>query len=267
MAWSERKAIRIRIVGVLALCLLATAFQGSARADMVDPAHTLRLGNGALSPLTRDDGNGLIDIILREAFATLGYAVETEALPSSRSLSLANAGRLDGDMVRIAELGSEMPNLVRVEEPLIPYDLVLYAPDRFRSSLPPDRSLDGYCVGIIRGRRLMERNVHTSCLVRAADYTELFSLLAKGRLDFVAGNRLEAYAALQEHPPGIVVREVARLLTTTGHLYLHKRHAALAEALSRVLRAMKRDGRYDRLVKQAWHQTFGTESESLWPPR
>jgi len=187
--------------------------------------------------------------VLEPAFAAVGHTMEPGLLPAERSLRLLSAGVEDGDGPRIEQMDTLYPELRRVPEPLLDYRFVALArPGTLR--VDGWESLDGRHVAIVRGWKILERNLGGAGSLQAVRTPELlFGLLARDRAEAVIFEEsmgiglLEAqgdageFAALS---PALAVRPM--------YLFLNSRHEELLEPLAEALRTLKSSGEGRRRI-------------------
>lgn len=210
-------------------------------------APALTLATTISPPLSEPGQNGMLDQIIRGAFARIGADVSLLQLPSERGLVMADSGQVDGDVNRISGLHAAYPSLLQVPESNMTYEFTAFA-------LRPDvnvRNWDDlrhYTVAYIIGWKIYDENVHASSTVKVATPENLFALLRAGRVDVVLYYRLGGlhYARklgltnLRVLDPPLATREM--------YMYLNSRHADLVPRLADALRGMKKDGSYERIV-------------------
>jgi polar amino acid transport system substrate-binding protein len=226
---------------VIIVCLLAPGVEAGQK--------TLVLNTTGLPPLNTRDQRGFLDRVTAEAFSRLGIRLKTVRLPAERGLMNSNAGIEDGEMSRIAGLDKIYPNLVRVPEKIMDWVFVGFS----RKPIRIDKgwsSLSPYSVAIIRGWKIYEKHVPAaSGLTKVKTPQQLFVLLVRGRVDIILYERWNGMHMVRRDYPGLrMLRpEFAR---REMFIYLHKKHRALVPRLTAVLRAMKRDGTYQRIYRQ-----------------
>lgn len=76
--------------------------------------------SGAVNPLAK-----YIHQILDTSYKNLGYQVEHFGYPMGRSIVEANAGRIDGVLIRTDSVSNEYPNLIKVPFPLAEFEIML----------------------------------------------------------------------------------------------------------------------------------------------
>lgn len=228
-------------------CVLFSVFavHGVAKSEVLI---TLTTPNVASGFLHRPDQSGFADDVVGEAFRRIGYRLEVLVLPAERSLKTANEGLIDGELIRIAGIEKRYQNLVRVPEHLMNADFVVFS--RSASQVTSDwSSLSGKSVGAVIGMKIVEINLPDDAyIVRVSNPEQLFRLLYQGRVDHVVYGRWIGLSLLQELDFGGLSASVKTLERAPMHIYLHRRHTALAKRLSDALLRMKRDGTYQTLV-------------------
>ena len=216
-------------------------------APSAQPSPALTLATTISPPLSEPGQNGMLDQIIKGAFARIGVHVALQQLPSERGLVMADSGQVDGDGNRISGLHAAYPNLLQVPESNMTYEFTAFA-------LRPDVNvrnwddLHHYTVAYIIGWKIYDENVRASSTVKVATPENLFALLRAGRVDVVLYYRLGGlyYARklgltnLRVLAPPLATREM--------YMYLNSRHADLVPRLAAALRGMKKDGSYERIV-------------------
>ncbi len=213
--------------------------QGHGDAEIV-----LAIGGGA--PLGPGDGPGFASSVAIEAFRRIGLSADVIALPAERALINANAGIEDGDALRHRVIEKHYPNLLRVPEPIMPFELNAFTFDPNLAFRSPD-DLNDMAIGFETGLKLLEV-VFADHPRRTgvAELDQLFTLLANGRIDVALAERWQGAWWVRHF------RLDCRVLPTglgsePMYMYLHNRHADLVPQLADALRAMKADGTHGRL--------------------
>jgi polar amino acid transport system substrate-binding protein len=200
-------------------------------------------------PFTTADRSGFLDVIASEAFRRVGAELRLVKLPPERGLINANAGIEDGDLTRIAGLEKHYPNLVRVPEKLVDWEFMAFSKNSSIASSWP--VLRQHAVGHIKGWKIYEQNLATAGQVTTADDADqLFRLLDLDRIEVALYERSLGVALVKQQGLKGVRLLAPPLATREMFIYLHRRHAALAPQLAQALRAMKRDGYYQRVYNE-----------------
>lgn len=196
--------------------------------------------------LSNAEGKGMLDRILTEAFRRIGFKVEIVYTPTAKSLPDVNAGIMDGEINRIAGMETQFPNLRRISEPNMTMEFVAF------SSRPVVingwESIQGHEIGLVKGWRILEENTKGFPFVATVPTEiELFTMLRKGRIDLALYDKLTGYAVLKELGYESISHLDPPLAQRDMFLYVHRKHEAIMEKIAASLRAMKRDGTYDRI--------------------
>lgn len=238
--------MRITRRGTLYLLLL---FQFIAAGSVAAAPPVLTLNDTNNPPFTNSQQTGYLDVIAAEAFRRAGLELRLVKLPAERALRLANDGTIDGDMVRIAGLEKQYPNLIPVPEKLVDWHFAAFSKD---ASIPADfAALRGHSVGLIRGWKIYEQAMAGGAHVTMVDDQEqLFRLLQLGRIEVALYARWMGLALIrQQGIEGIQVLQPL-LAERTMFIYLNKRHAEHVPRLAAALRALKQEGFYDRAYQE-----------------
>ncbi|GFK93568.1 hypothetical protein NNJEOMEG_01402 [Fundidesulfovibrio magnetotacticus] len=200
-------------------------------------------------PLFRQDGLGMVDRLLREAFARAGVEARFVTLPSERSITEANAGTIDGDANRVEGVDRTYTNLVRVPESTVTWEFTVFTMEP-GLHVTGWKGLAGCRVGYLVGWKIIEERLKGLEAVGVARPRELFRLLAAGRVDAVIYQRLGGGLLLDELgiPRSAVRAEV--LERREMYVYLNRRHEALVPRLAEALRSLKQDGTRERFLAE-----------------
>lgn len=230
-------------------CLIVLALLGMSL-PVAASGPTLVLNNPMAPPLTNAEGTGFIDQLLQEITRRVGVRVRLVSLPAERGLVNANEGIEDGDLSRIAGLERTYPNLVRVPEKNMDMRFMAFTRQADFTLDRGWRSLSGHSVGIIKGWKILERNIPADAqVIVVKDAEQLFRLLEHRRVDVVL--YAQHLGQAQARQLGLTdVRAMGPPLTTQEmFIYLHKKHAALVPRFAEALRQIKADGTYARLKR------------------
>ncbi|BFM17526.1 hypothetical protein R50073_37090 [Maricurvus nonylphenolicus] len=180
--------------------------------------------------------------VVRVALAREGHELELLYLPRMRSLSQANRGVLDGDLARTIDVSSLAENLVKVPTPLCHTSYYLYAPVHstttnhwadFQNPKPVMLS-DMLVATELWPESLLSfeplKLPDTSQALRAIEKGQAnILLLPEGILEILTSNK-PTIQFIKLHP--VIAHRDA-------FLWLHKRHAVLAEKLGQHIQNIK----------------------------
>lgn len=229
---------------------------------------TLLLGNTALAdPAAEDTPSELrfaviADVpstelaleLLRTAYGRLGIDVVTRLVPSRRALLMADIGEVDGDLFRIADVGDQYPNLVRVPYPLLTGQLHALAsnPDLVGLQSLDQLTTTDLRVAVRRGVIIAEQTAEALGMtpVRTDSYAQILALLEWGRVDLALVSGIEGFSPLNDDAWDSVYVFPEAVTDFTLYHYLHRRHAELAEPLARVLEQLEHSGEKARILER-----------------
>lgn len=201
-------------------------------------------------PLTTPQKDGLLDIIVGEAFRRIGITLEIIKLPAERALQNVNNGIDDGDLSRISGLEKHYPNLIRVPEKLFDMDFVVFTnnPNVISSDL---KSISQFSIGLIRGWKILETKTEGMPNVTPVRNAEaMFNMLNKNRIDIALYARWMGTALSNKMNITNVHIIEPPLASKEMFMYLHKKHKALIPEITRSLQQIKQEGLYDKVFKE-----------------
>ena len=188
--------------------------------------------------------------LLEEACARNNITVTRSTPPVGRSLINVNEGIDDGDGPRVAGLTSIYPNIVMVPEPFGNFIFGAFSKNK-------DINIDGWDslsklnVAYITGWKIFDRHVKdANSITKVKNKDLLFRLLDADRTDVALITKIAGYAMIEKLDLKGVRFIESPLAVVPNFLYLNKRHEALAVQLGETLKALKRDGTYQKLYDE-----------------
>jgi polar amino acid transport system substrate-binding protein len=216
-----------------------------------DSQTTLVLNTANAPPNATKDHTGIGDRVLQEAFRRIGLNVKIIMLPSERALINANEGIEDGNFARVEGIDKIYPNLIRVPEEITKFEFVAFS-KKFKFQTTNWDSLKDYNVALITGWKILEANiVNTKSLVKVKNEDILFNLLNADRVDIIVYDRRQGQAVIKRLGLKNINNLNPPLAVKSMYLYLHKKHKDLVPLVTGAIRSMKRDGTYQKIVKEA----------------
>ncbi len=216
----------------------------------------LVLNEANAPPYTNTERTGFFDVVAIEAFRRARFELRLAKLPAERALRLSNSGVGDGELNRLSGIETQYPNLIRVPEKLGDWYFAAFSKD---ASIPGRlEAVRGRAVGLIRGWKIYERAMTGAKeVITVDDPDQLFRLLQLGRIEVALYERLMGLAHIKEHGiDGVRVVEPPLFIRET-FIYLHQSYAEQVPALTAALRAVKRDGYYQRAYREKLLPYFG----------
>jgi len=179
--------------------------------------------------------------IMREAYKRIGIDIIVEKYPAKRALKISNAGQVDGELFRIANLNRKWKNLFVVPTPIAYLEGKVYS-KKVDFKISGWDSLKPYRIGIksgilhaLRGTEGMKRQIVDT-------NAQLFQILKKDRVDIIVLAYFNAIKELNKIDfPDIKLLKPSIFLHPVYH-YLHKKHQDLIPKLDKVIQEMTKEG-------------------------
>lgn len=179
--------------------------------------------------------------VLRRAYAKLGISFEPQLLPLRRGLQMAQRGELDGDLMRAAAVLDQTPQLLKINVPVAEVSYNAYkrgvCPDKISLAV-----LAKSKVAYFRGTRVIEALLPASALIESNNNWDALRRMQLGQADYALDVALESDVSLITHGSKGICKIAKPVSSALLFHALNERHAALAEALEPVLRAMSESG-------------------------
>lgn len=184
--------------------------------------------------------------ILREAYAELGLEVRFQTFPSERSLLLSSNGLIDGELVRIAGIGSKYPGLIQVPVSHVRAEQTAFSLDP-AIEIAGWESLRPHRIVFQRGYKAAELATRGMQVELVSLNSQGFAMLARGRADVMLANRFSGLQELQEMGANAIHILSPPVQVDPLYHYLNRKHRALVPKLVSVLERMREHGRLDTI--------------------
>jgi hypothetical protein len=192
-------------------------------------------------------------LVYKDVCAMAGVGFDYLDVPPKRATAMVQASRADGELGRTYGYLAFHPKLVRLREPNNVVNFCVYgAGPRARfDGLETLRQSALRCEcrrGIVELEALLGQHTGAGQLSLIDDIGQGLRKLHLGRTDlyFDVQEAVDDYLTFRHCHPGLpdtlVIRELAKVQSTTGHCYLNPSRAALAPVMSEALATLKRDG-------------------------
>ncbi|MCX4027374.1 transporter substrate-binding domain-containing protein [Endozoicomonas sp. SM1973] len=207
----------------------------------------LQLGGRLTAPYHTDKGEGLIDQHVQLIFDGLNCKVQLLTIPSERSLRNSNRGLLDGDFIQLSDLNLTLySNLIQVNPSYFSFFMAYVS---LQNITYADKDLSGYRIGAMIGMPLSDQSLNDVKVVRTKSYDQLITLLQRKRIDIAVLPIAVAYYYQKQTCLTQLHIEVKPELKVKLHIYLHKKHQALVEPLSKEIEGFKHSRKYQKLMR------------------
>ncbi len=215
----------------------------------------LKMGGTEWSPYMGSElqHHGIAAQIVTQIFSQTGHQVEFKFFPWKRTQVLVKTGQLDG--LAIAWFTKERAETMVYSKPYIRTAIVLIKRKDDPFAYNGIQDLDGKNIGVIMGYGYLKK-IQSSKIQKSFVKTLEQNLrkLAGGRIDLTMEEKINAQITIASMP-----REIQAALTIIEnpfetkelHITLSKnipQHQALLDNFNRVLAAMIKDGRYQRML-------------------
>ena len=188
--------------------------------------------------------------VMTEAYKRIGLTMHLRRLPAERSLVTANAGEVDGELIRKDEISRTYPNLIKVPISIMTIDFVVFTRAK-RFSVNGWESLIPYRVGYRLGIPLIKNNLVKGTKSEAVTtLDQAFKKLCLGRNDVVVDTRFGGLMKLKQlEMQNIVVLEPPLIASPQFH-YLHVQNLRLLKPLTTALQKMEKEGLLQEIQRQ-----------------
>jgi polar amino acid transport system substrate-binding protein len=234
--------------GFFSTWLISCLLISPALAEM----QTLIINSSNYPPVTSPEKDGVLDQVYQEMARRAGVKIVIQAMPAAeRSLINQNEGIDDGDVSRVFGLEKQYTNLIRVPEPVMRYEMVVFSRNA-HFKVNGIESLLPYDAGIPNGWKILERNVvGTRSVTKLENGEQLFSMLDKDRIDIALIEKFQGMRFVKDMKIQNIRILNPPFLEGDWFMYVNKKHEALVPRLAAALKSMKEDGTYQRIFDTA----------------
>ncbi len=186
------------------------------------------------------------NILLKQAYEKLGVNMVLVRLPASRALIEANNGeQIDGELIRIAGLTKQYPNLVQIPVMNANFKISVFS-KTIDFNVNGWESLKPYEVTFKRGFKGMEKHADGLRVKRAKSSGAALEMLNMDRTDIVVVPYLDGLVLRKQlNMPQIKILEPPLEQVHLYH-YLHNSHKELIPKITQVLKSMEQNGEITR---------------------
>ncbi|OUR81018.1 hypothetical protein A9Q77_02425 [Marinomonas sp. 42_23_T18] len=185
--------------------------------------------------------------ILEEIYRRANIAFETVSLPGARAILASSTGQLDGEQMRIYQVGELYPDLIRVPTPYIYFEATAFSV-RNDINIKGWSSLSPYHVARVRGIKFAALGLEGANKVTVLNNNEImFNMLKHNRVDVAVSTKFSGlYQINQGGLDGVYVLTPPLERHYLYH-YLHKKNRHLIPILDDVIKAMRQSGELEAL--------------------
>lgn len=232
------RALSLRALLRLSLLVFAFFLPGSGEAQTT----SLTIGY----PAEKNDFHDAAAEIIRVAYEKLGVTVTYKRYPAERSLRMANQGKSDGELVRIAGLTAKYPNLLQIPFSHAEIEQMAFSENR-DLKVSGWQSLAPYKLVFDRGFKVAERNTKGMNTHQVTSHEAAFLMVKSGRMEVAIANRFTGTRILQNPNFKTIKMIEPPLQSSTLYHYVNARHKDLIGPVVNVLEMMKKSGEIDAI--------------------
>lgn len=191
------------------------------------------------------EGSTLTEIaskIMTTAYEKIGIPVEIYFTSGKRALALSSTGHVDGELVRIGAVKNIYPALKQVPVPNMELKGIVFVREEDKDRIAESdlsKLHVGYLDGIVQAIQFSEG--FEDVWVGQSE-TELFQLLASGKLDAVVSDDIDGVLAMSKLGLTNVVPLGPPFKVEPMFHYLHEKNSHLVPKIAAVLADMRRNG-------------------------
>jgi len=186
-------------------------------------------------------------LVLEQAYAQLGIEIETRAWPSERALTSSNYGELDGEVIRIYQVGKLYTNLIIVPVPVNHFDAMVFTK---RRDIVVDgwESLKPLSVLMRIGSKYAEFGTQGPNVRKLPSYEEVFHTLNNSRFDVAVSTRIIGTQEIKRLGLKDVLMIEPPLQSYELFHFLHRKYENLVPDIEFVLKNMARQGEINKIL-------------------
>ena len=202
-------------------------------------------------PMLHRNGQFVVQVFT-EVFKRLETPFIYQTFPASRATRLLMDGTLDGHISRVYEYQTLSDVFVRVEEPHLHSGIVAVTSNsepQFEgwTNLSKREGLIGIQRGLWLPNKELRKVVDEDRIIEVTNTRQGLFLLQAERINYLVAPDLDVLSVLQEEDfenSKFFIAGVMQWVST--HMYLHKRHEALAPKISEAIQVMKKEGMFEK---------------------
>lgn len=198
----------------------------------------------------------IITPIITKTYDSLNIEIEVLNISWARSILVADKGESDAELFRTAMITEKYKNLVRVNEPVISLDMVVFVRDK-SINVKTWKDLAPYRIAFMRGVKSVEKNTMNYKVFQVNTLEKAFDMLDKGRVDIVIEEFFNGSRTVRK----MGLKDVHVLENTLESFpvyhFLHYKNRELVPLLEKKLREFKADGTISKIRKEVSERVLG----------
>lgn len=222
------------------LAVLGFLLQAPVHAQQV-----LQVGRTELeSPISE-----IVQRVMNEALRRRGLSAQYNPMPLPRSIALANDGLLDADLLRIADVAKQFPNLVMVPTSVGVVYVTLYARDAKLLTLPR-AEIAKLRTGLPHGIIILVKNSAGMNVTDTQTVFKAFDMLRNDRFDIAMLPHIDAELEMVKNAITGISRRPSYWAAEPVYFYVNKKHQALVPVIDSALQEMQKEGLINKYYEE-----------------
>ena len=190
-------------------------------------------------------------LVMNNIYERLGHEMKLIRFPGKRALVQANEGSVDGELIRVKSVESQLPNLVRIPV-VIGHIKGMALSLKDSPEIVGKEGLVDKRIGILRGVELTNRITTNLSRQVLNSIDSLFQSLLVGRVDVVLFPELDAKKYLADNQLAQQIKiHREPIITVPLYHYLHKNKPTLIQQVTQTLEKLKTNGELDAIISSA----------------
>lgn len=185
--------------------------------------------------------NDIVERVMNEALQRRGLGAQFNRMPLQRSIALANDGALDADILRIADVARQYPNLISVPTPVAMVNVALYSRDAKKVNLPR-AEIAKLNIGLLRGILVLVKNSVGMSVTDTQTNFKAFDMLQHDRFDIAMMVHIDAELEMARSNFTGLARRANYWASEPVYFQLNKKHQALVPVIDSALQEMQKEG-------------------------
>lgn len=191
--------------------------------------------------------------LISTIFEKLGYKCSFETLPVERGSQYILSGDIDGIPGKPVEEFINFPNIPIIQEPYLEIPFKVYYKNKIISNITWGELEKFKCVNII-GVNIVNQKMPVATqngnLYGVASYIQAVKMVDAGRVDFAILIEPIADNVIKKENITTVKKFDTVLISTPIYMLLSRKHKDLAPKAAEVLKQMKKDGSYYKILDE-----------------
>lgn len=192
---------------------------------------------------------------VRKAYKKIGYNIELNWYPNKRALVSADAGLCDGELMRITGIEATYKNLIPIPITITMLEGVAFMNKRLFPNPPKIETwedLKPLGTYIILGEYYAERGTEGMDVGSVASYTQLFTMLTRGKIDVGIGIRIVGLMEIAHNFPHDKIEMIGKpLVSIPMYHFVHRENAHIIPKLQAALEEMAVSGEIEALNRKS----------------